>query len=362
MHSATTKPPQTPYNLRPRRPTSLDPRSTPAPARAPSPTLTRRRSRPALLRQASSTSSSGTGVMSGNSRVANGARKRKGSAVKSNGANGVAIPNGITSPLEEEHPATSNVPPTNGVNAPLSDPSKKTVPRKPMRPRANSLSMEHWKTLNLELPRKTLHSSIGPLTLVLYFSWPEDQSLMPIIQAVFGLMCIILLGDLLRFQIPWVRQIWEKQLGKFMRESEKTQINGTVWYCLGAITCLYFYPRDIAVASILILSWCDTAASVFGRLISSSSRLSPYSPLLPNPLFGYIPIARKKSLGGTFAGGIVGVAIALGMFGPGWGCAFVGIIAGLAEAVDVGGLDDNLTLPVLSGAMMWLVRVTTGLI
>ncbi|KZO91035.1 hypothetical protein CALVIDRAFT_506246 [Calocera viscosa TUFC12733] len=357
MPPAPTKPPPTPYNLRSRRPTSLDTRSTVAPARAPSPTLTRRRSRPALLRQASSTSSSGTAAMSATSRSTNGQRRRKGSGAKSNGT---AVPNGVAAPLEEENPASSDAPPTVGIDAPR---PRKSAPQKPpLRKRRNSLSIEHWRTLNLELPRKTLHSSIGPLTLMLYLFWPLDQPVTPIIQIVFAIMCIILLGDFLRFQIPWAQEIWVKYLGKFMRESEKTKINGTVWYCLGAIIPLQFYPRDIAVASILILSWCDTAASVFGRLISSSRRLSPYSPLLPNPLFGYIPIARKKSLGGTLAGGLVGACIALGMFGPGWGCVCVGLIAGLAEAVDVGGLDDNLTLPVLSGAMMWLLRITTGLV
>jgi len=292
--------------------------------------------------------------MSGGTRSANGQRKRK--------PNGTSVPNGVAVPLEQGHPASSDAPPTVGMDAPRPKPLSKASPPRPTRQRTNSLSMEHFRKLNLELPRKTLHSSIGPITLLLYLFWPADQPVTPIISTIFALLCIILLGDFLRFQFPQVRAIWEKHLGKFMRESEKNKINGTVWYCLGAIICLQFYPRDIAVASIVILSWCDTAASVFGRLISSSRRLSPYSPLLPNPLFGYIPIARKKSLGGTLAGGIVGVGIARGMFGPTWGCLVVGFIAGLAEAIDVGGLDDNLTLPVLSGLMMWAVRATTGLI
>ncbi|EJU01674.1 hypothetical protein DACRYDRAFT_22726 [Dacryopinax primogenitus] len=346
--------PSTSYNLRTRRPTSLDNRSTPGTGRAQSP---RRRSRPALLRQASASSLGGTGTMGGTTRTANGHRRSKS---KSKTANGTSVPNGVAVHLEEENPTLTEAPTAPVVEGPQKPSSK--AQRRPMRKRANSLTFAAWSKLNLEIPRKTMHSSAGLLTLALYMFWPEEQSLTPIIAGVFILMCFILIGDFLRFEVPSIRAEWEKHLGKFMRESEKTKINGTVWYCLGAIICLYCYPRDIAVASIMILAWCDTAASIVGRLISSSRRLSPYSPKLPNPLFGYIPIARTKSLGGTLAGGIVGACISWGMFGHTWGCVVVAFIAGIAEAVDIGGLDDNLTLPVLSGAMIWLLRIATGLV
>jgi diacylglycerol kinase (CTP) len=36
-----------------------------------------------------------------------------------------------------------------------------------------------------------------------------------------------------------------------MRESEKTKLNGVIWYLIGVIFVLSVYPRDVAVISIL---------------------------------------------------------------------------------------------------------------
>ena len=99
-------------------------------------------------------------------------------------------------------------------------------------------------------------------------------------------------------------------------------VNGTIYYLVGVLWCLSLYPRgpslpsllplalapvadepplapaDIAVLSIIMLSLCDTSASVFGRLFGR------YTPRLPfaGTLFG-----AKKSLAGTLAAVVVGM-------------------------------------------------------
>jgi dolichol kinase len=119
------------------------------------------------------------------------------------------------------------------------------------------------------------------------------------------------------------------------------------------IFVLTFYPRDIAIVSILMyvlpspllsssslllfavlrltlarflpfaylalhltrtpsLSWADTSASTIGRLFSSS----PYNPKLPRRIFfNTIPIARSKSLVGFLAAWLTGLAIGVGYYG-----------------------------------------------
>ena len=143
-----------------------------------------------------------------------------------------------------------------------------------------------------------------------------------------------------------------------------------------------FCPNDVAVTSVLLLSWCDTAASTFGRIWGR------YTPR----------IRRGKSLAGTIAALVFGVGAAAlfwGFIAPqcealgwsrdtgvdtfafqgrlglpkvvrnalGWtveqasisgGLAlgvmslWAGVVASASEAVDIFGLDDNLTLPVLA--------------
>jgi len=234
--------------------------------------------------------------------------------------------------------------------------------------------------IDWEIPRKTLHSSIGFLTLYLYYSHGSPHT---VVVALSMALIIIIPTDILRLNHTGFEQLYERCLGSLMRESEKKSSNGVIWYMLGAIFVLYFYPLDIAVVSILILSWADTAASTIGRWWGSKT------PRLPRrlPILG-LPLAPRKSVAGFIAGSITGAAIAAGFWGwiapagnvpptwtwsegpssslqmsaggvlTGWtGLGLVavvsGIVSGVAEALDVGSLDDNLTLPIISGGCIW---------
>ena len=163
-----------------------------------------------------------------------------------------------------------------------------------------------------------------------------------------------------------------------MRESEvNDKYNGVIWYLLGAWIALRFFPKDVGAMSVLLLSWCDTAASTFGRLYGRYTHR----------------LRRGKSLAGSAAAAIVGVAAAglfygvmvpqywgfeddfmykgtlslpeaakqgLGLMGEGQGIIggwlalgvislWSGLVASASEVVDLFGWDDNLTIPVLSG-------------
>lgn len=134
--------------------------------------------------------------------------------------------------------------------------------------------------------------------------------------------------------------------------------------------------------SVLLLSWCDTAASTFGRLWGR------YTPRL----------RRGKSLAGSTAAFLVGVATSYIFWGwlaqsvgpmpgdenfmfkgvlslPNAACEALGLkkdqatitgslalgvmslwsglAASVSEVVDIFGWDDNLTIPVLSGIGIW---------
>lgn len=70
-----------------------------------------------------------------------------------------------------------------------------------------------------------------------------------------------------------------------------------IYYLVGVVIVLTFLPRDIASLSIIILSWCDTSASVFGRLFGR------YTPRLP--LSGTV-FADRKSVAGSLAAVVTG--------------------------------------------------------
>ena len=166
-----------------------------------------------------------------------------------------------------------------------------------------------------------------------------------------------------------------------MRESEAhDQFNGVISYLAGLWVTFRFCRKDVGVMSVLLLSWCDTAASTFGRLWGK------YTPR----------VRRGKSLAGSLAAFAVGVATAALFWGViatetrGTGDKGVdgfafrgsltlprlvrerlhlglkeatvsgplavgvlsvvsGLVASVSEAIVIFHLDDNLTIPVLCG-------------
>ncbi|KAI0037024.1 hypothetical protein K488DRAFT_67184 [Vararia minispora EC-137] len=258
-----------------------------------------------------------------------------------------------------------------------------------------TLDKQKRKSVDWEIPRKALHSSIGFFTLWLYATGGSPQH---VVLGLAAALCIILPADVLRLHYAPFERFYESVLGFLMRESEKRKTNGVIWYIVGVIWVLAFYPPDIATVAILLLSWADTAASTFGRLWGR------YTPPLPRRLLG-LPLAPRKSLAGFLAAAITGTTITAGfwlLLAPavdpaaaswsfadgvraqgvdesvvggavrewlnslgfegiptgGWtGIAGIsvasGVVTALAEALDVGSLDDNLTLPIIAGGGLW---------
>ncbi|KAL7272273.1 Diacylglycerol kinase [Rhizina undulata] len=228
-----------------------------------------------------------------------------------------------------------------------------------------------------EVPRKLLHVSIGFLCIHLYKTGVQPANLTPGLVAAF---IPIASADILRFYSPKFNRLYIKTLGFLMRESEVGSWNGVVSYILGTCTVLYFFPKDVASLSILLLSWCDTAASTFGRAWGR------YTPR----------IRKNKSLAGSLASFVVGALTAAAFWGwivpsagsfpddpvgavmwsgrlgiegvgevkGGWALAVMSVVTGLvasvSEAMDVCGLDDNVVIPVLSAVGVWGVLKLFG--
>lgn len=237
-----------------------------------------------------------------------------------------------------------------------------------------------------EIPRKVLHVSIGFFTLDLYRRGIQTSAITP---WLLSALIPIAATDLLRHRSSRVNRLYIRSLGALMRESEVSGYNGVIWYLLGAFIVLRFFPKDVSVMGVLLLSWCDTAASTFGRLYGRYT----------------ISLRRGKSLAGTLAAWLMGVitaAVFWGWFVPtigtfpddpenafmftgrlnlvpdslrnliGWSpsdansgsvitgplalgvmSVVSGIVAAGSEMIDLFGWDDNLTIPVLSGVGLW---------
>ncbi|KAL4779868.1 hypothetical protein BJX76DRAFT_339498 [Aspergillus varians] len=240
-----------------------------------------------------------------------------------------------------------------------------------------------------EIPRKLLHVSIGFITLQLYSRGVQTHQITP---WLFTALVPIATTDILRHRSERINKFYIRCVGALMRETEVSGYNGVIWYLVGAYTVLRFFPKDVGVMGVLLLSWCDTAASTFGRLYGRYT----YS------------LRKGKSLAGTLAACLVGVVTAAAFWG--WFVPYVGtfpsdpegafmytgrlnlipepvknligwtattasdsengtvitgplalgvmsivsgIVAAGSEFIDLFGWDDNLTIPVLSGIGLW---------
>lgn len=216
-----------------------------------------------------------------------------------------------------------------------------------------------------EIPRKAFHSSIGVLTLWLYTqSYTSQQIYIPLITA----FVLVFINDYVRLHNPEINEFVCSKMWFVIRESEKNSYNGVLYYLAGAFLVLYFCPKDIAVVSILLLSWADTAASTVGR------QWGKYTP----------KIVDGKSVAGSLASFATGIAVSYlfyGYFVPQYSwvnkagdiywsrelsqlsmplfSVIVGVIASISEFVNPWGLDDNFTIPVLSGAGIYLLAYLT---
>lgn len=239
----------------------------------------------------------------------------------------------------------------------------------------------HWRTFvhKHEVPRKLLHTSIGFLVLWLYASGTQTASVCP---WLMGLLIPIATVDYIRHSNESFNRFYVRYMGAFMRESEFAGWNGVIFYLLGAWIVLYSFPKDVGTMGVLLLSWCDTAASTFGRLygrytprirrgksLAGSTAafivgvvtsvvfwgwLAPtIGPMPGDENFMFkgtlsLPQAVAGAVGLTDAQATVSGSIALAIMG-----AWSGLSAAASEVVDIFGWDDNLTIPVLSGVGIW---------
>jgi len=128
--------------------------------------------------------------------------------------------------------------------------------------------------------------------------------------------------------------------GSFIRKNEEHTMTGTVPYILGISLSLFAFTTPVAVAAVCFLAFGDVAATTVGER------------------FGRTKIG-KKSLEGTAAFTAVAVAIGLALHLAGLhltpGVIVVGaVVAAGAELLPLP-VNDNLVIPVVSGAVMELI-------
>jgi glycerol-3-phosphate acyltransferase PlsY len=191
------------------------------------------------------------------------------------------------------------------------------------------------------LGRKLYHLIGGIGLLSLYYLLGRERALL--FYAV--LFCLALTADIMRLKIPAFNRFAYERFGSFLRKNEENKLTGTAPYVLGIGLSLYLFRSDIATAAVCFLIFGDVAATTIGER------------------YGRTKIG-DKSLEGTAA--FIIAAAGAGLLLP---LAGIPVMSGmiLAGAIIAAGVEllplpmnDNLTIPLVSGGMMTLVSRITG--
>ena len=120
-------------------------------------------------------------------------------------------------------------------------------------------------SLSIELKRKAIHLSSSVIPVSYYFI--ERNPLLIILTTAFAAMVII---DILRMRSEFVRKVYGKFLGDILRphenKSERIYFTGGTYIILAFLLCILIFEKNIAILSMLIIVFCDSAAAIAGKV------------------------------------------------------------------------------------------------
>ena len=183
-----------------------------------------------------------------------------------------------------------------------------------------------------ELRRKTIHL-LGLVFPILYVFTTRHTAII----AVGVLLSIALVSELLKACFPAFRRIFMRIFSPMLRSQERRGgLTGATYYLIGSFLCLLLFDKTLAIVCLCFLTLGDLFAALIGKQ------------------WGRIKLFSRKSLEGSLACFVVCTAIAL-LIGLHPVVAVVGaLVATLIELLPTG-VDDNVTIPLISGLAMHLL-------
>ena len=161
----------------------------------------------------------------------------------------------------------------------------------------------------------------------------------PALAVLAGLAIVV---ELVRFRSGWLNRRLLGLFSPMLKTEEDRRVTGATFMIIAGLAAFLVFDKHVAAAAMLFLSLGDPVAALVGTR-------------LPGPrIFG-------KSPGGTAAFvavslGVCAVLVGTGVSPFGWGLIVGAVAAGLVELLPAP-VDDNLTVPLVSGGIMYLLGV-----
>jgi len=193
----------------------------------------------------------------------------------------------------------------------------------------------------IELLRKLIHLSSIAMPVIYYFITKTLA-----LQILTLLAVISLSVDMARHFPNSFSGLFNKIFGFLLRRHERDRraksLNGATWYFIAAVVCVAVFPRYITIISFAILTFADVASAIvgrrFGRRRFRGRSLEGSMAFIAAAVF---VVALSPKIEYRFSEYLIG--------------AFAAVVGAAAEVLSHDLIDDNIAIPVSTGATMWLL-------
>ncbi len=199
---------------------------------------------------------------------------------------------------------------------------------------------------DLHLARKLWHI-FGVLTIVaLYLSVSRPQALQ---LAVLGAFLAVTV-DVLRQQWASLNSMMIRLFKPVMRSQEQLGYAGISYLMVGVLILVALFPTPIVILSLLFLAIADPLASYVGILYGKDKLIGRKS--LQGTIAAFLACTLIAALFFYFNGLMIERLLIVSFL--------AGLIGAFAELLPIGKLDDNLTLPLVSASLLWILFFLFG--
>lgn len=192
--------------------------------------------------------------------------------------------------------------------------------------------------------RKAWHIFWGTLALVIYHVGPYQLKFWGYFSLAISFLGFAL--DFVRLYNPKFNAFAIKLMGPLMRKSEKDGFSGLPFYALGVALSILFYQKEIALLVIMFLVFADPMASIMGiafgnkKFLPNKTMVGTFSCWATCTAIVFINFSRTHDFNANF----IVFAISAGLIGA------------ISEILSAFNVDDNVTIPVVSGLGITLLN------
>lgn len=201
--------------------------------------------------------------------------------------------------------------------------------------------MDNSITYKNEIFRKGIHLCSLAIPLIYLFISKELALLI-----IIPLTVIMIISDLLSRRIKFLEKLIFGVFGNLLREHEKEGklvLNGASWVLISASLCIAVYPKIIMVIAFTILIISDTLAALIGRRYGKSKLFDKSWEGTAAFIISAIAVVFMYSFS-------FNAPITLYIFGI-LGAIFGGFVEAASTKLK---MDDNFSIPISVGSILWL--------